>query len=223
MSFIEQDYVPVPPQWIERRVLWLLKTLPKRDPGFLKRQPSRFLDPVEVYAPLSKGDVAWALVPICGKYGIDRKRISWAYADRLSSHDAGAQVLAEPGGPIAIEILRAYKEDAVISGGFLAHEVAHAYLTDLGIVNGGTWMAEATTDLTTLVCGLGKLTVNMVRLPWAGMFSADRAGTPSGGYLNREALICAYAIAADELGVTDAEQEKDLATDALSYLRALRA
>lgn len=215
---LEFGYEPVDPAWIERRILWLLKTLPRRDAGWLRRRPEVLLDPREIYGPLARKDVAGALAPICGRYGISAGRVRWGYSEALSGCNTIAQVLAEQAGPIEVQLHRELRTEVVDLGGALAHELGHAFLTDLGIVNGGTWMAEATTDLVTLVTGLGKLTVNTV----GNLAHGGRAGQPRMGYLNREALVFAYVLAGDELGIPDAELEAGLSPDALGYLRILR-
>lgn len=211
-------YEPVAPEWIERRILWLLKTLPRRDAGFLARRPERPMDPREVYGPLKCDDMDGAIRLLAGRYGIDAGRTRWRYSRELSGCNTIAQVLAQRNGPIEVEILTDLRFESIPLGGALAHELGHAYLTDLDIANGGTWMAEATTDLVTLVCGLGKLTANTV----GNLNVGGQAGTPCLGYLNREALLFAYALASEELGVPAADQETGLNSEALGYLRVVR-
>ena len=211
-------YEPVQPEWIERRILWLLKTLEKRDASFRTRQNGTFLDPRDLYMLLQRNDLTAALPVVASRYGIDPSRVSWEYADELSGCNTIAQVVSTPGGPILVDLHRHLRFEAINLGAALAHELGHAYLTDLNIVSGGTWMAEATTDLLTLVSGLGKVTVNSV----GNLNLGGAAGTPCMGYLNREALVFAYALACDELGISPEMQEVGLTSEASSYLKTVR-
>lgn len=102
-------------------------------------------------------------------------------------------------------------------GMVVAHELGHAYLSDHGVPNGENWEEESATDLVTIVKGLGKLTVNGVEVAKYKETTAARAH----GFLQREAVIFAYARTAEECGVGDEAIRAGLNPAALSYLDTL--
>lgn len=176
----EDDYRPVPGEWIEDRLLRLLEELRAGDPRFNELKPWKPLDPGAVYAAVQRRDFDRAVGLICAKYGLDPDRVRLAWVDEIRRDRIAAHVQSEPFGEVNITIRRMYGQDPAGFGTVLAHEVGHAYLTDLGIENGGTWEGEATTDLVTMVKGLGKLTVNGVEQVVDGQRAGSRARRPPG-------------------------------------------
>jgi hypothetical protein len=211
------DYKPVPGEWIVERLLFLMRTLRERDERFRALKPRAFLDPALVYAAVAKGDVDEAVRLVCEKYGIDRDRVRLTWAPDIADQRVAAHVQSERGGPIAITVRAHYRTNPRGFATIIAHELGHAYLTDMDLENGGSWEGEALTDLVTFVKGLGKLTVNGVDQVGPG----QRAGSRCYGYLNREAVVFAYARTALEYGVGREETRAGLSGAALGYLRVL--
>jgi hypothetical protein len=211
------DYKPVPGGWIVDRLLDLMETLRERDAVFRALRPRCFLDPSIVYAAVARGDLDAALQPICEKYGLESSRVHLLWVPDIANQRVAAHVRSERFGPIEVTVRAHYKQNPRGFGTVIAHELGHAYLTDMEIPNGGTWEGEATTDLVTFVKGLGKLTVNGVDHVGPG----QRAGSRCYGYLNREAVVFAYARAALEYGVGRDETRSGLSEAALGYLRVL--
>lgn len=212
----EDEDHPVPGEWIVNRILTLLRDLRQEDPRFRELKPRNLLDPAAVYEPAARGDFDAAVAAVAAKYGLEPGRVRLVWLLEMSPRTA-AHVHCEPGGAVEIAIRECYQRDPEGFGTVIAHELGHAYLTDLGIENGGSWEAEATTDLVTMVKGLGKLTVNGV----SHLFYGETAGSRCYGYLNREANVFAYARTCQQLGVPPAEVRSGLNPAALSYLRTL--
>ncbi len=156
------DCKPVPGDWIVAKLRELGATLRERDPRFRALEPGRFLDPRAVYEVVARGDVERGVALICEKYGLDPARARLTWVTEMASDRVAAHVRSEPGGAIEISIRAHYKDEPRGLATVIAHELGHAYLTDLDIHNGGDWQGEATTDLVTFVKGLGKLTVSGV-------------------------------------------------------------
>jgi len=211
------DYKPVPGDWIVDKLTELRSMLRERDPELRSRKPRRFLDPALVYDAVTRGDCDRAVALMCEKYGLDPSRVRLVWVPDIADKRVAAHVRCEPLGPIEITIREHYRSDPREFAAVIAHELGHAYLTDMEIENGGSWEAEATTDLVTMVTGLGKLTVNGVDQIRAG----ERAGSRCGGYLNREAVVFAYARTALDLGVSRDDARAGLSGAVIGYLRVL--
>lgn len=213
----EDDYKPVPGEWIVATLLELIAKLRADDPKFRELEPRRFLDPSLVYGAVARGAFERAFAPVCEKYGIDPSRVRLRWVADIADDRVAAHVTSDPLGAIEVTVRAHYKENPRGFGTIIAHELGHAYLTDMGIENGGSWQAEATTDLVTFVKGLGKLTVNGVDHVGLG----QRAGSRCYGYLNREAVVFAYARTALQYGVGRAEARSGLNNAAIGYLNVL--
>ncbi|MCW8138434.1 MAG: hypothetical protein KIT58_05960 [Planctomycetota bacterium] len=211
------DYTPVPGDWIVARLHRLMTTLRERDPDFRALRPRVFLEPETVYAAVGRGDVDGAVRLVAEKYGLDPARVQLAWVPDIADQRVAAHVHCEQFGPIEVTMRAHYRSNARGFATIIAHELGHAYLTDMDIENGGGWEEEATTDLVTFVKGLGKLTVNGVDQVGPG----QRAGSRCYGYLNREAVVFAYARTALEYGVGLEESRAGLSSAALGYLRVL--
>lgn len=219
MPPFQEDYKPVPGDWIVARIEFLLEALRRGDRQFAELKPWRFLDPAPVYASVQRADYDSAVAQICAKYGLEADRVTLRWVEDTGSDSVAAHVRTEQFGRVDITIRNTYRRDPPGFGTVLAHELGHAYLADMDIPNGGSWENEATTDLVTFVKGLGKLTVNGVD----HMRSSELAGSRCYGYLNREANVFAYARAAQEFNVPQARLKEGLNSAALSYLATLTA
>lgn len=219
MTWISADYDerPTPGDWIVERLDGLHAALRERDRRFAELKPWAFLDPAIVYTALRAGRFDDAVAILCDKYGIEASRVRLTWVDDVKNPRVAAHVRSAAFGPVEITILNKYRAEPVAFGTVVAHELGHAYLTDLGIPNGGGWEEEALTDLVTFVKGLGKLTVNGVEY----LGYQQKAGTRGYGYLSREAVVFAYARMAEEFDLTDETTKAGLNPAALSYLRTL--
>jgi hypothetical protein len=213
----EEDYKPVPGDWIVAKLIELETSLREQDRRFRELKPRHFLDPTAFYEAVARGDVDGAVELVAEKYGLDASRVRLDWVSDIGNQRVAAHVRCDPFGPIEVTIRAHYKKYARGFGTVIAHELGHAYLTDMGIENGGAWHAEATTDLVTFVKGLGKLTVNGVDQ----LDSGQRAGSRCYGYLNREAMVFAYARTALHYGVGRDEARAGLHDAALGYLNVL--
>lgn len=219
MTWIASDFDerPTPGDWIVERLDELRESLRERDRRFAELKPWEFLDPEPVYAAVRLGRFDDAVAIICDKYGIDSSRVRLTWVDDVKDPRVAAHVHSEPFGAVEITILAKYQIEPAAFGTVIAHELGHAYLTDLDIPNGGGWEEEALTDLVTFVKGLGKLTVNGVEY----LGYSQKAGSRGYGYLSREAVVFAYARVAEEFDLTDETAKAGLNSAALSYLRTL--
>lgn len=211
------DYTPVPGEWIVERLLALIATLRERDPDFRALRPRVFLDPALVHDAVARGDADGAVRLVAEKYGLDPGRVRITWAPDIADQRVAAHVTSERFGPIEVTMRAHYRTNPRGFATIIAHELGHAYLTDMNVENGGGWEEEATTDLVTFVKGLGKLTVNGVDQVGPG----QRAGSRCYGYLNREAVVFAYARTAAQYGVGRDELRAGLSHAALGYLRVL--
>jgi hypothetical protein len=211
------DYKPVPGDWIVERLLELGATLRERDPEFRALKPRSFLDPSLVYDAVAREDPDLAVRLVCEKYGIDPSRVHISWVADIANQRVAAHVHSERFGAIEVTMRAHYRKNPRGFATIIAHELGHAYLTDMEIPNGGSWEGEAATDLVTFVKGLGKLTVNGVDHVGPG----QRAGSRCYGYLNREAVVFAYARTAMEYGVGRDEARSGLSNAVLGYLRVL--
>jgi hypothetical protein len=211
------DYKPVPGEWIVGKLAELGETLRIEDRRFRDLKPGRFLDPALVYQAVARGAFDEAVAIVCDKYGIDESRVHIAWVPDIGDDRVAAHVQCEPLGSIEVTIRAYYKTNPRGFGTIIAHELGHAYLTDMGVDNGGSWQAEATTDVVTFVKGLGKLTVNGVDQIGPG----QRAGSRCYGYLNREAMVFTYARTALLYGVGRDEARAGLNDAVIGYLKTL--
>lgn len=211
------DYTPVPGDWIVERLRWLGATLRERDRDFRALKPRALLDPTRVYAAVARGDHDGAVRLVAEKYGLEPARVRLEWTSDITDQRVAAHVRSGRLGPIEVTLRSHYRENPRGFATIMAHELGHAYLTDLDVENGGGWEEEATTDLVTFVKGLGKLTVNGVDHIGPG----ERAGSRCYGYLNREAVVFAYARVGLDHGVPREELRAGLSSAALGYLRAL--
>jgi hypothetical protein len=213
----DDDYAPVPGDWIAQRLRELWGLLLERDPAFRDRGPRMFLPPSPFYAAVARGDDERAVGSVCSKYGLDPDRVRVRWVTDIAQDRVAAHVRTVPQGPIDITVRQSYRGNPSGFGTIIAHELGHAYLTDLDVPNGGAWEYEATTDLVTFLVGLGKLTVNGVGHVGPG----ERAGSKCYGYLNREAVVFAYAQVARLYGVPLAECRAELLPAPLGYFNTL--
>lgn len=208
---------PVPGEWIVSRLAWLRATLQENDPRFRELRPRQFLEPESVYQAVLRGEHREAVGVLCAKYGIDPERVRLDWRVETADEGVAAHVRSEPWGPIEVCVRERFRANPLGFGVVLTHELGHAYLTDMDVENGGTWEAEATTDLVTFVKGMGKLTVNGVDHLGHG----QKAGSRGYGYLNREAVVFAYARTALDCAVPPAQAQAGLNPAVLGYLRVL--
>jgi hypothetical protein len=208
---------PVPGEWIVERLAWLRAELQERDPQFRELEPRALLEPGPIYQAVQRGEHEEAIAILCGKYGLDPARIRLEWKVETADEGVAAHVRSEPFGPIEVCVREQYRTNPCGFATVLAHEIGHAYLTDMDIENGGTWEAEATTDLVTFVKGLGKLTVNGVDHLGFG----QKAGSRGYGYLNREAVVFAYARIALDCAIPTEQARAGLNPAVLGYLRVL--
>ncbi len=213
----DEEYRPVPGDWIVDRIRDLREDLRARDRRFDDLKPWRLLNPEPVYADVQRGDFDQAVRRICDKYGLAEERIVLHWVAKIGQDRVAAHVRCEQFGRVEITIRDLYREDPLGFGTVIAHEIGHAYLSDMDIPNGGGWAEEATTDLVTFVKGLGKLTVNGVD----HLRGSERAGSRCYGYLNREANVFAYARTARDYHVPSREMRASLNPAVLSYLNTL--
>ncbi|MHC5020354.1 MAG: hypothetical protein ACYTGX_09630 [Planctomycetota bacterium] len=213
----EDDNEPVDGKWIVQRLRKLIARLRRRDARFAELEPWRFLDPEAVYRPAAQRDHRSAVAVICGKYGLDPDRVSMTWTSETGGQNIAAHVRSEPWGAIDVTLRENYRSSPAGFGTVMAHELGHAYLTDMDIPNGGGWEGEATTDLVTFAKGLGKLTVNGVEHLGYG----QQAGSKGYGYLNREAVVFAYARAVQRYRVSLGDARAGLSSAALGYFNVL--